>query len=153
MKNILMLDLEGTLVYLNRPSLRSGRDPRPYAQQFVDKCSELFDQIYMNTCANEETTVRTLEEEFGITSFRYHNWMRLGPYQKANGYDSFIDSRIIHVEDGISQIEKERIKELGHHYISVRSWGLFLSKEERVKDRELLRVLDEIKKILGKQNA
>jgi hypothetical protein len=148
-----MLDLEGVLVYLSRPSPRCGRMPRPYAQQFVDECSILFDEVYMNTCASEENALHALKEEFRITSFGIHEYQGGHRYQKARDYEKFENSRIIHVEDGISKVEYARIKELGHHYLPIKSWGLFLSEVEREKDNLLLGILDQISLIIGKQNA
>lgn len=151
MNNILMLDLEGVLVYFGalRMSRIGTRDPRPYAQQFVDECSNLFDEIYMNTCVRRNDALETLRDEFGVTNFKVHDYNGGHKYMKARDYEKFENSRIIHVEDGISLVEKQRILELGHHYIPVKSWGMFLSEEERANDRELLRVLDEIKTIIN----
>ena len=145
-----MLDLEGVLIAWDMPKIPGNYYPRPHSHYFVDRCKELFDEIYMNTDVPEERAIRIMRELYDIGDVKYWDFNNIkGYYRKINGYEKFKRDILIHVEDTISQDWEKRIKELGHTYISVPCWHPILAKSDKAKnDTELLRALSTIKRII-----
>lgn len=148
--DILMLDLEGVLIYAAsafiRPLPHKLNAKRNFAQEFVDECRLLFDKIYMNTLVSERWTKEIMENHFNLFDFEY--WPARS--NKTENYESLIGHTVIHVEDGINDEQEAEIKRLGFHYIPVRSLVDYLkgAKYDPADDMELKNALEEIKKIL-----
>lgn len=158
MRKILMLDLEGVIIASANPPLNRRNPPdygvRPYAKEFVERCCTLFDEIYLNTCAVEAKARKVMKEAFGNESIGYYPSDLFSKYGKADNYEQFLGSLLIHVEDmPHDNHEAKRIIELGFHFIPVKSWCImdaFLeeNKKEAENDRELLDVLKKIELII-----
>lgn len=151
--NILMLDLEGVLIYDAHPFIRPLPNKlnvkRSFAQEFVDECRTLFDKIYLNTLVSERWTKEIMENHFNFYDFEY--WPAKS--NKTENYESLAGNTVIHVEDGISDEEEAEIKRLGFHYIPIKSLVNYIKGVEYnpVGDLELRNALDEIKTILTKK--
>jgi hypothetical protein len=158
MRKILMLDLEGVLVASSTPIVRQQfyRDygVRPYADEFLKACSRMFNNIYINAAAEREKAIWLMAFAFKRPGISCYSSKEPRLHGRVSGYENFLNSRIVHVEDNsISDYEIKRIRELGHIYVPVRGWlpahawgpDAELHKKE---DRELLSVLVKLKNIV-----
>lgn len=157
MRKILMLDLEGVLIAAEHtpPSKKGINDygVRPHAKEFVERCFPLFDIVYLNTCIKEKNALEIMKEVFGNETVNYYPWRRNSKERKAEGYEQFLGSLLVHVEDeSIECKEAKRIIELGFHYIQVKGWyphhAWGEKKGEYDNDRELIDALITIEHIL-----
>ena len=141
--NILMLDLEGVLIWsaLYSAQLKPWREERleflrrecgwpddffpshnnirPYAREFLSGCNELFDRVWMNTRVDETRTAAIMTGWFAFPNYRY--WPPRGGC-KTVGYGQFAGDTLVHVEDGVSLVEREEISRLGMHFVPVSSY-------------------------------
>lgn len=123
---------------------------RPNAQYFVNEVLKLFDQIYLNTCVKESRALKIMKVIFGTTQILYYHRNKPSCFGKASGYERFLDSQLIHVEDGAAtNKEAKRIIELGYTYISVPHWGIKAAYvDKKTFDTALLIALNTIKETL-----
>lgn len=152
MSKILMLDLEGVLIVDSHPEANRDYGVRPNAQYFVDESFKLFDKIFLNTCVDKEPALEIMRDVFGIENISYYNWDRSSVLGKASGYENFLGSKLIHIEDGsVENTEGKRIIELGFDYVSVPSWtyiDVFVDKKK--DDVALLDALTRVKEIFAR---
>ena len=153
-----MLDLEETIIsnLLGTPVDRVF--VRPYAEEFLKRTKDIFDERYLNTCVPEEKANAILREDFDrelIDDFRYWDFKRYSISNKAKGYGEFNGSRIVHVEDRVFPgdplykpgLSQEEIDFIGHSvfFIPVRMYEpkRWVWEEPIMPkyDRELLRAL------------
>ncbi len=159
MSKILMLDLEGVLIATSIPPynhlMKRDFGIRPYAKEFVEETSKLFDNIYLVTCVEERRAMSILKENFPIFQIEFYHWNKSSKYGKTTGYDRFLGNTLIHVEDeSLLNKEAKHCSSLGFDYVSVRGWYPYHAwgkdnSSFRSSDKELLVALDKIKDILG----
>jgi len=151
MKNILMLDVNETLLIYDVPSAEYGYVFRPFSDYFVKTCADLFDELYLNTSVPEERALKIMKEKYCCDKFRYWDHNKIGGNNwKANGYEDFRDDRLIHVEDCLNDVVKGRIDFLGHHWIEV-PWKIELPPNGMENnDRGLIYALQAIRTLLDK---
>jgi hypothetical protein len=134
MKKILMLDLFGTII-----SYSDYKIVRPYAIEFLDFSKKFFDEIYINSSANESDARYIMKSNFGIEDIKIWKWNFL----KTENYDKLIknDNIIFHVEDGVSFSEKNAIALLKVKYFEV---NRFINRRINGNDTELLDLISKI---------
>lgn len=135
--NILMLDLEGVLIFSERMCLMQEDfkgdsrkyvlgEKRNYAQEFVDFAVENFDEVYLNTCVREVNAQRIMRWKFNQYHINYWDWHG----KKTAGYESLEGNNVVHVEDGAADEERSDMKRLGIHYVEVQTAVSFLEYGE-----------------------
>jgi len=140
---VLMLDLEGTLVF-NKGSLSHlDYQIRPYAKRFVHECDKLFDEFWMNTSCPEEFINLIMQKELGFKGYSRWEWHR----KKTTGYEKYSNDRVIHVEDGVPKKELDDFVKLGIYYIKLSTY------QGNPKDTELLNALESINTILKESTS
>lgn len=156
----LMLDLEGTIIGTDKiKQFKNPANLRPYAQYFLEEIETLFDDFYLNTViSNKRTKISYGAQEimktfFGKTNYKYYDWSRRDG--KIANYNSFQDTTIIHIEDGIGKLGQKEIDETHHIYLPIMHWGLpqIYGKDNELIKKEvfgLIYVLENIKAIIKK---
>jgi hypothetical protein len=150
MSLVIMLDLQGTLIATEEElvGVKDKYGVRPNSRQFISEILKLTDEVYLNTHGSEEDSLGIMFELFDTIAIRYHQWDRASPFGKAEGYDEFSGSTLIHVEDMQLKVPAiDRINELGHHLIQVPTWTT--DTIYQTEDKALVEALDKIRGIVG----
>lgn len=147
--NILSLDLEGVLVasatQFNDSSHIGTEDeflimPRNHYELFLSECSRLFDKIYINTVVSDNTA-RLVINKLGLKDYEIWPWVVPNKLEGMNNLSK--NNLLIHIEDGMPELDLELAKKYGIKYIEITPYDRPLPD-----DNELLEVLDRINKIL-----